>query len=1794
MKMIRSLDTSRLRLQLRWTLGTNAQKEKAVVWKNMKYVKTCLKALQTVQAISFDAFVLSFLQRKKYRSMNRVDDKLTNKIDIALPQKQTIYPRRPSLRAGIQAINKFQLVLFFCAISIQVSAKTTLHNHAPLGSLAVVSMPVSQVTDSFTKNIFATIDETFGKVGFDAYQILHFKKTYLYLIFLEKLFQVQKNPAFAKYKNDFADFLYDNKQSLPHIPTAALVTSAGWNGVTITAQDLQNSTAWQLYCKNMICDLYVYFSMVLQVIHNVEKQTFNYIPHFETSFYNADYTDLRTLNEMARTRLVLEENLKQRWLDQSVVWKNLPSGSSQRKNTTKSVLTLESEVVAFRKTKFYQTIHNAHAALGVKPNESISNQHLLAASRLASPLKEQMFCYYLLYEASGQMTSFLHANNLKNTLEICGAAKIIPNIFPYRSSDFIVLDELLNIKSKAEGTHVNSIHPSPKQYKIDEIRKPEVLQQTYRNGAREVDQHLAHMHELQVQAQSFWSDLGHDFSHAWSDVKHAVEAGGNAIKNSVLAAEHGIVGIGATIVGGLAAMGGDDKILKWGSQQFKDEEASFNAESTDLSNEVDDFTASLKDGIVAPVAEIGGTLQGYILDDQKLGQDTASIIASVSDAILNFGAKLTSATSLASRGMEQVVVQAAEITSEVAVVLVDAAWAIFSKKGQDEFLDQGQELGKQCMMAIAQAYNCAKGATTSTISSALTGMGIIINAITTLFIDLSREITYLFTGGIFNVLHLSSIPGLSKAASYAAQQRDHVTNVLSAHRSTINIVMGVVACIAVDAVVDVGTGGAGTVADAEIDAAIMGEETGAEAVEATETAANEARAAAAAAQNTVKEAAQKVATLTKEGASQAELTAARLSLNQAKLAEFAANSSAKVAENLAKGVAKKVAEDAAKNVATDVSTTTAKSFAQRLAVQAQEKVSSVIQKAKSLGQSLSNLAKSNQAIAEAAAKDLTEKEVTLADAQAALASATEDGKAAAQAEVDAAQAQVDQAETVAQEARSIADETKTGKAVRYGKNTLKVLGEALKPVGMMMNVIFNLGSMIGGYNQDAQNALNMQTQAQALQKVWSFSNANKVSTAETQFAFVDEMDQKIQAQVGNQTLGVTLAQNITNANILNLRQSLAKLLAPLYANLLTPNPATNLLLANIATSWNLESQYFNLYPSQGFFTTTTGRPDFAYAQEIAQAPQVTNLLLSSSATAVKPDKLWFNQRCMACDNLTPEGTLKKPLDPLTVQIDLQFLYTLNSVFYAGLYLGGNYANYGALNYVVPFLKGVTLQQAQAAYFAGTAPGLVQAQVDPSIVDFDQTHLAKMVVLYRQSATSPIMLGVYENEGLGWIVQSKLPGSAQLDHAHVFTVQATLNQTQLILKLFVDGGDQPIFEQTVQVTALQNQRMFGVICSGAAIEWNQITPQSKIVTTARQKNTTITSEIEREKQNKLTLGLVLNPKFGSFALKPLSKQAILLGQYVYGTMETDVKKILPNSPIDFVVFAVNKPGSDLQLGLNPQVALQNPNVVIVSLINGTMYNQEGKTVGNVANVWTEFQTSVGPFAEKFTNFITEQQTSINQGLANIKFGNFNLDVINAQALNSGQYIYTGSQTLCNANGTVMLDATTKKPMLDYLVCANYTPTNLIIGMPPTASNANALLSFVTGNVYVKTTVISATAAPAFVSSVNQYQQLGAYATQFGIVSTDPMFTTIQAAQTAYASYVPPLQKPAMPVVVAQRIVAQPGHFTKGVHLVFGPPRAPGVHLDFKGLDLAKRQKDAAGSVGYQLSAGGKKMKNAKQT
>ncbi|MBI2353334.1 hypothetical protein HYV11_03795 [Candidatus Dependentiae bacterium] len=1977
-----------------------------------------------------------------------------------------------------------------------------------------IDFPLSEVTDSFTVGVFATIDTYFGDIGLhlNKEQIDLIKKAYLYLIFLTKLELVKTDLRYKHYISYFSDYLKDNDTPQPHIPSKELVTSDGWNRVIITDQDLKHSSMWQLFCKASIADAYQFYKTALMIIHEVEQQTFNYVPHIETSFYDHDYTNLRTINEMIRIKVELENVCKNFYVSQCNDWKSLPITDIHAKQ--KNAKTLESELALFQQTSFYKNTHDISELLGIKEEKGqpLSTEQLLSPKQLMSPLKEQVWCYFMFHEVLMMLYGTMVSSRLEDVLNFCSNSVLVPNPFPYSIQEYVYFQDLLALKAKSESVHTQSLHPSPPVYKKEDIHTPLALSQIVKKATKKDSE------PKDMKVQWFWDTIVHSVTHAADDVAHDVVAGaesvfkgikkaGEAIGYGTLAVGEGILGAGASLLGNLIDV---QSLRKFGSKMQQDELSNLETATNDFNKSVDDLSTGIEDGIHA-MASIDGSMVSIITDDKKLGEDFESISDSLTNALVQVGDSLIKTGTNFYKTMYFSEFQA---SSDFANLVASSICTLYSGNGLDNIIGNAESLLNDTVDGIVSSFSSLLSIGTSAMGAIVQATGAIVNSLTTLFIDISREATFLVMSTVnLEEAVVSGKFDFGTALQHAKQERNYVTNTLDAHRQTINQVMNIVVTIGFTAVSLVATGGADAPEVAAMDEALIAEgaadaasgavetaaaeaDTAADAVDTAQSslsnaknqlnqanaqlakdptnetllnqqkaaqqefdqatsklddaqkdlsnaeqklenkqalqkeaqiAAKQARASAEKAQaaakqaeesttkasksaykkaaqaamkdaksaskvavqsatkatskevveasiNAVKASAKVAAKIAARDAAQVSLKSAqeaeaivtkqaqeaseqlnnaKAELNEAKsalskLPDRASVQEAKIStqkayeqllrqENFAKEVGGKVSDellsqikvaqdnyvkafqaeeklaqaeanvskaeqglkdaDAAVNssnaavtkaqsavrsaksllgkatkeveeatieasvkqaslatskAAANVATKTAQkevaqayasaaekslnaakneeSVAQQAAAKAEERLTAVkaaakdgteaekSSAAKALQEAEANVAKTRQA-AENASLKVAQKTVAnniakgnLEKADQALQDASDQlkqdqaaqkafgeaskatGKSATVASVvtktdsasgdaenlskDAAGKEAkpsDDSDTVRKSeekpsskktdddmTKKSNDETTDDGAAKNSKwKAAKAAGgKALVFIGAAMNIGFSIFGLISGINGDAQNMLQEKSQMQLITNIWRFINGSELQILQQENAYLEEFKQKQEAVLSNQMIGFGLLQDIAFANINALSQKISTAIAGLFINILTPTPDTyNMIPANIGLAWGLETNYLNLYPTQGFSCVTTGRPDFSYSQEVAQAPYIADEFSSSTAKTTKkekqPLKLWFNQKVTALDVLDAKGSKKKPSDSLSVSIDFQIIYMIDDAFYTGLYLGGTYYDYSSASYLAMLNK-------------------------TKSYDLDSAHLAKMVVLFRPSATDALHIGVYEHEGSGWLLQEELPATMQLDHHHTYHLAAMLNGDQLAVNLFIDNDEKNNWNKIINVTKIMNQRTYGVIASGVALQWNQNSPVINIKTNeAARPVFQKTPEIEREKKSKQLRLKATAPTFGSMKLQVISKQALLKGQYLYQTKDTKLATFDPHSSIDYVVFAVLQNQALDHIGIEPSLVVDKQSAnVVVSVITGDVYDQTGAVVSHSGSIWDLYQEKFGPFENEINSYIINAKNSIFDTLKSVSFGSFQLKVASTKALENGLFIYTSDQTVLgiDADG---------KTILDYFIITSLDNNQLgdSIGLSPSSSKAQALLSLVTGNLYAKTTVILKGAAPAPLDQ--GYYELYAYENQYGSIDKN-LLADIQAAQSAYLVSQKQQQqtkkKKKTVFQVVPTIVPTKDSFADKKKDGFSLNLSLPIHFGIPATgSITHLQKDAAGKSGFQL-------------
>lgn len=696
-------------------------------------------------------------------------------------------------------------------------------------------------------------------------------------------------------------------------------------------------------------------------------------------------------------------------------------------------------------------------------------------------------------------------------------------------------------------------------------------------------------------------------------------------------------------------------------------------------------------------------------------------------------------------------------------------------------------------------------------------------------------------------------------------------------------------------------------------------------------------------------------------------------------------------------------------------------------------------------------------------------------------------------------------------------------------------------IGQLLNAGFGVFGAMAAVAQDQAAAEAADQERKSIQTLWKFVEDSKVSLTQTQSLFLDELHKKHQVAVENQAFGLEYYKNFLNSSADNVQDQIAQVLAGQQVQLLTPN-SNGLTASDIGSSWGLQTPFDYLYPAQGFMSATLGRPDFPYAQEVAQAPLASETH-GSNSSAIFADsqpaatKLWFNQRAVS--------VLKQAVTaPLNVEIKFRVIYNLATAYHVGLYLGGNYHDYRSTEYI-------------------------QSIQDEGSIDLDEARLAKMFVVKRDDKDATPSLGLYENEGKGWIIQQPVDAKT-LNNASIYHMSANLQKDQLTVAFWSESNPAGKWTQTVTVTPC-DQRTFGVIFSGAAIEWGVVTPNQPITQNKQARLVSNSqSEIDRERASKAQWKTLLNPTFGTMKMQSLGKPALLQGQYIYTTQNTGLVDGQGNPVSDYMVFATYASNVVKNIGNSPTPAdaTLTPNAIL-SVITGNVYNSSGKVVAHKQNAWQVYTKKSKSIPADITPLIEQAAQVYEQQLLHVDFGSHQLTAVSAAALHAGLFIYTCPTTI------TMTDKAGKS-MNDYLVMADLINGSLgaAIGMPPSV-DIQGMVSLITGNVYSKTSTTPVDSG---------YLELPQYTKNYGALPQD-IATAISVASAQYKALAHPQAKVAQATKISQATVVPSVTISLDDLMNAAPPVTGGFQLGLSDAAPSKLIATAASISQLQIAAAG---------
>lgn len=678
---------------------------------------------------------------------------------------------------------------------------------------------------------------------------------------------------------------------------------------------------------------------------------------------------------------------------------------------------------------------------------------------------------------------------------------------------------------------------------------------------------------------------------------------------------------------------------------------------------------------------------------------------------------------------------------------------------------------------------------------------------------------------------------------------------------------------------------------------------------------------------------------------------------------------------------------------------------------------------------------------------------------------------------------------------------------------------ALAVAGGVMTAGMSVLQIMSAVQQDSQTIEQTDDQINFLKIYEPYVANNARVTAANQNKVYAESLIKFDAEAQNQERGLVYYQNYLNRYYNNYYAIQAYNLSSFYNIITTPDDSTGnnpgIAPADPGYWYGIQTNRYDLNPSRGFrvYQKTTN----SFCQEIAAPPAPTTQPTSlAESLMISPGQqsttqAWLNQRDTA--PATQE-------DLNNMDIRWRIIYDIDSPCYVGIYASERFMDPNQLH-------------ALHANFQAQQTNTLQSQFTPTwqalntynsaLLDFNTG--AKCFVMYKgMDQTSPIV-GVYEHGGNGWLAtnqtaityergawyrmtaqlqpttettsqfkvwcwkedvpgttyeqaKSKWSASTQVNRATPMpgiTTSQPSSSTKMLapwqrLSIFgtpVSGWSIPPTPATVASNNYAGT--FGVITSGAAVEYQILSPVQKInVTQARTaSDTQVTTQLEQDNITPVETNRELiwqksyeqniYPTFGNTTLSPASLKEIQSGIYLYTTNKTGI----PGTPLDYVVFIRSLTQTLQPNGLGISINSTPTPTYMVSLITGNVYN----------NQW-QLQTQTYPNAlELFqqTNILSSTVLTAIQNASAAYYKSeagpfiFNNITItgNITSFISGNYIYTGPTLTPQLNGT------------DYFITAYYdtnqnTYTNSNIAITPNkATPINALISLITGKLFMLT-------------------------------------------------------------------------------------------------------------------------------
>lgn len=738
---------------------------------------------------------------------------------------------------------------------------------------------------------------------------------------------------------------------------------------------------------------------------------------------------------------------------------------------------------------------------------------------------------------------------------------------------------------------------------------------------------------------------------------------------------------------------------------------------------------------------------------------------------------------------------------------------------------------------------------------------------------------------------------------------------------------------------------------------------------------------------------------------------------------------------------------------------------------------------------------------------------------------------------------------------------------------------ALAIGGAVMTAGMSVLQIMSAVQQDNQTIQQTDTQVNFLKKYEPYVTNNVRVTAATQHKLYTESALKFEINEQNQERGLVYYQNYLNNYYNNTYALQAYNLSSFYNILTTPDTATGnipgVAPADPGYWYGINTGRYDLNPSRGFRIYQAGTNSFC--QEIAAAPSPTTPVnTTASALMTTPGQqsstqAWINQKDISAVTA-----------PALENMDIRWriIYDIDAPFYVGIYATEKYIDTNQLHALHTAFEAQQKSTPTQGQFTPAWQAL--NTYNTALLDFDK-H-AKCCVMYKGMNQSAPLLGVYEHEGKGWLTTNQNAVPYERGAWYRMTAQlAQQSTTQSVLTVWCWKEDipnmsyqnarskwsyqTPVTKATpmpttdATISAPSYAGSFGVITSGAAVEYQILSPTQQVTATAARtaSNAQVANDLQsngitpveqtRERTWQQQYQENFNPMFGSKPLIPASQAEIKAGVYIYTTYATN----LPGNALDYVVFLATLTPTLVpnNLGVSITTFGTTNQPYVVSLITGNVYNSQWQLQSQrYSGVLDTFQQKIAIAPQVLTNITTSMKNMYKAESGPFKFNNLALTG-NTTAFAAGAFIYTAPSLNPKLTGT------------DYLVPVYYdtaqgrlTVSNVALN-PRQTNTVNGLVSLITNTLYTleqdgqTITALQTTQAPFITITATTMTFPNLYV-QLQTVLPTSVQTLITSQQALYKKAITPVQ-PVQPSTPAPIISKTPYTYNAGN---FGGLQNPG--------------------------------------